>query len=115
LESQTSTISDIAHENGAECIAGDDPSTLGVLDSPANHGADMLVGTTHPPGLHKTLGIHKGGLGPAADAFGCREELAEYLPKAVIEHDESTNNFYFDYDRPMSGKFESSVGIFSLL
>jgi glycine dehydrogenase subunit 2 len=40
--------------------------------------------------LHKTFGNPKGGLGPAAGAFGCREELAEYLPGPVVTYDGDT-------------------------
>ncbi|USZ73658.1 aminomethyl-transferring glycine dehydrogenase subunit GcvPA [Natronosalvus halobius] len=56
IESQASEIAAIAHENGAECIAGVDPITLGILDTPANHGADIVVGTTQPLGVHMNAG-----------------------------------------------------------
>jgi glycine dehydrogenase subunit 1 len=60
LESQGATIADVAHEHGAECVAGVDPITLGVVDSPANHGADIVVGTTQPLGLHMNGGACSG-------------------------------------------------------
>lgn len=56
IESQGAAIAEIAHENGAECIAGVDPIMLGVVDTPANHGADIVVGTTQPLGLHLNAG-----------------------------------------------------------
>lgn len=35
--------------------------------------------------LHKTFGVAKGGGGPAVGAFGCSDELVEYLPGPLIE------------------------------
>ncbi|MWG33402.1 aminomethyl-transferring glycine dehydrogenase subunit GcvPA [Halomarina oriensis] len=60
IESGAETIADVAHEAGAECIAGVDPITLGVLDSPATHGADIVVGTTQPLGIHMNGGACSG-------------------------------------------------------
>lgn len=34
--------------------------------------------------LHKTFGVSKGGGGPAVGAYGCTEELAEYLPGPIV-------------------------------
>lgn len=48
--------------------------------------------------LHKTFGNPKGGLGPATGAFGCREELTQYLPSPVVTHDGET--YHLDTDRP---------------
>jgi glycine dehydrogenase subunit 2 len=35
--------------------------------------------------LHKTFGVPKGGGGPAVGAYGCREELARFLPGPLVE------------------------------
>jgi len=56
IESQADQIAEVAHDHGAEVIAGVDAITLGVLDTPANHGADIVVGTTQPLGLHMNAG-----------------------------------------------------------
>lgn len=56
IESQGTEIAAIAHENGAECIAGVDPITLGVIEPPAEQQADITVGTTQPLGLHMNAG-----------------------------------------------------------
>lgn len=56
IESQAGEIAAIAHENGAECIAGVDPISLGMVETPANAGADIVVGTTQPLGLHMNAG-----------------------------------------------------------
>ena len=44
IESQGEEISKIAHDNGAECIVGVDPISLGVIAPPADYGADMVCG-----------------------------------------------------------------------
>ncbi len=45
---------------GAETILGIDPISLGVLEAPGNYGADIVVGSTQPLGVHMYGG---GGLG----------------------------------------------------
>jgi glycine dehydrogenase subunit 1 len=57
IESQGDAISQIAHENGAESIVGVDPISLGVLAPPSDYGADLVVGTAQPLGVH----MHYGG------------------------------------------------------
>lgn len=57
IESQGQQISEIAHANGAESIVGVDPISLGVFAAPADYGADLVVGTTQPLGIH----MHCGG------------------------------------------------------
>lgn len=37
--------------------------------------------------LHKTFGAPKGGGGPALGAYGCSEELAQFLPKPLVTFD----------------------------
>ena len=37
---------------GAELIVGVDPISLGVLAAPAEYGADIVVGSTQPLGVH---------------------------------------------------------------
>lgn len=60
IEPQGAKISEIAHANGAECIVGVDPISLGVLAPPGDYGADIAVGPTQPLGIHMNCG---GGLG----------------------------------------------------
>jgi glycine dehydrogenase subunit 2 len=50
--------------------------------------------------LHKTFGAGKGGGGPAVGAFGCTEELAQFLPAPVVVRD--ADLYRLDYDRPAS-------------
>jgi len=56
IETQGKKISEIAHANGAESIVGVDPISLGVLATPADYGADIVVGTAQPLGVHMNCG-----------------------------------------------------------
>ena len=59
--------------------------------------------------LHKTFSSPHGSEGPAAGAYGVREELAKFLPKPTVEYDGS--KYFLDYDRPESlGKVRSFLG-----
>lgn len=58
-EEQGKDIADVAHKSGAICIAGVDPISLGVFESPANYGADIICGDLQPLGIHMNFG---GGL-----------------------------------------------------
>ena len=61
IEKEAGAICDLAHEFGAEAIVGVDPISLGVLASPAEYGADIVVGTTQPLGVHMNSGGGVGG------------------------------------------------------
>jgi glycine dehydrogenase subunit 1 len=61
IESQGAEISEIAHANGAESIVGVDAISLGVLAAPSDYGADIVVGTTQPLGLHMNCGGGESG------------------------------------------------------
>lgn len=60
IEQQGAQISAIARAAGAETIIGVDPISLGVLSSPVDYGADIVVGTIQTLGVHMHAG---GGLG----------------------------------------------------
>lgn len=61
IETQGQAISDIAHENGALCIVGVDPVSLGVLAPPSHYGADIVCGDVQPLGAHMNYGGALGG------------------------------------------------------
>lgn len=61
IESQAREIADLAHSVGAEVIVGVDPISLGVLPAPSEYGADIIVGTTQPLGVHMNAGGGVGG------------------------------------------------------
>lgn len=50
--------------------------------------------------LHKTFGAPKGGGGPAVGAYGCSEELVEFLPRPLIHRD--GDRFSLEHDGPRS-------------
>ncbi|MGZ6207820.1 MAG: aminomethyl-transferring glycine dehydrogenase subunit GcvPA, partial [Syntrophales bacterium] len=56
IESQGEEISEITHDNGAVSIVGVDPISLGVMTPPAEYGADLVVGTAQPLGIHMNCG-----------------------------------------------------------
>jgi len=61
IEKEARAICDLAHKFGVEAIVGVDPISLGVLASPAEYGADIVVGTTQPLGVHMNCGGGVGG------------------------------------------------------
>jgi len=80
IESQGGKISEIAHASGAVSIVGVDPISLGVLAPPADYGADIVVGTAQPLGIHMNCG------GGAIGFIASRDEekyVAEY-PSTLI-------------------------------
>jgi len=75
IEAQGKEISEIAHANGAESIIGVDPISLGVLAPPTEYGADIVVGTGQPLGVHMNCGGGEFGF------IATRDEA-----KYVLEH-----------------------------
>jgi glycine dehydrogenase subunit 1 len=61
IEADAAEIVGLAHEHGAEAIAGIDPISLGVLSPPGDYGADIAVGTIQPLGVHMSCGGGAGG------------------------------------------------------
>ena len=49
-------IAQIAHDQGAICVVGADPMSLGVLTPPADYGADIVCGDIQPLGMHMQFG-----------------------------------------------------------
>jgi glycine dehydrogenase subunit 1 len=60
VEADAERLAALAHAAGAEMIVGVDPISLGLLQPPPVYGADIVVGTTQPLGVHMYGG---GGLG----------------------------------------------------
>jgi len=56
IEDQGEEISKTAHANEALSIVGVDPISLGVLSTPVDYGADIVVGTGQPLGIHMNCG-----------------------------------------------------------
>ena len=60
IEPQAEAIASAARRSGAETIVGVDPVSLGILKPPGQYGADIVVGSIQPLGIHMNCG---GGLG----------------------------------------------------
>jgi glycine dehydrogenase subunit 1 len=61
IESEGAEVAELARAAGAETIVGVDPISLGVLAPPGEWGADIVVGTTQPLGVHMNGGGGVGG------------------------------------------------------
>jgi glycine dehydrogenase subunit 1 len=79
IEPQGEDIAKIAHRNGAECIVGVDPISLGVLSPPGEYGADMACGDIQPLGIHMSYGGGLGGFIASRDEVRYVSEYPTYL------------------------------------
>jgi glycine dehydrogenase subunit 1 len=61
IEVNAAQISRFAHESGALCVVCVDPISLGVLNPPAEYGADIACGDIQPLGIHMNYGGGHGG------------------------------------------------------
>lgn len=59
IQHHAAEITAAARRHGAESIVGVDPISLGILTPPARYGADIVVGSLQPLGIHMNCG---GGL-----------------------------------------------------
>lgn len=61
VEAQGQEISSLAHTHGALCVVCVDPISLGVLNPPADYGADIVCGDLQPLGMHLQYGGGQAG------------------------------------------------------
>jgi glycine dehydrogenase subunit 1 len=61
LEADAAEVAALARSAGAETIVGVDPISLGLIAAPSTYGADIVVGTTQPLGVHMNAGGGVGG------------------------------------------------------
>ncbi|MDX6564981.1 MAG: glycine dehydrogenase subunit 1, partial [Gaiellales bacterium] len=80
IESQAAEIARLAREHDAETIVGVDPISLGVLAPPGSYGADIVVGTTQPLGVHMSCGGGVGGFIATRD----EERYAREYPTLLV-------------------------------
>jgi glycine dehydrogenase subunit 1 len=88
IEDQAAAIAALARGVGAETIVGVDPISLGVLQPPASYGADIVVGTTQPLGVHMNCGGGVGGFIATRD----EERYAREYPTLMISIGETTRS-----------------------
>ena len=88
IEAGARAIADAARKHGAETIAGVDPISLGLLRPPSSYGADIVVGSIQPLGIHMYCG---GGLG----GFIASRDEAKYAyeyPALMVSMTETTHD-----------------------
>jgi glycine dehydrogenase subunit 1 len=80
LESQVDAIAEITHDAGGLFVTGIDPTSLGVLRSPGDYNADIVVGEGQPLGSPVNTG------GPLLGIFACCDDrrLIRQLPGRII-------------------------------
>ena len=61
IEQSGAEVAALARSRGAETIVGVDPLSLGILAPPGDYGADIVVGSTQPLGVHMSCGGGAGG------------------------------------------------------
>lgn len=61
VDTQGNEISKIAKENGALFIVYANPSSLGIIESPSNYGADIVCGDIQSLGMHMMYGSGHAG------------------------------------------------------
>lgn len=61
FEEQAEEIGRLAHAVGAQFVVYADPSSLGVMQPPADYGADICCGDIQPLGIHMSYGSGLGG------------------------------------------------------
>ena len=80
IESQAAEIAGSHARQDAETIVGVDPISLGVLAPPGSYGADIVVGTTQPLGVHMSCGGGVGGFIATRD----EERYAREYPTLLV-------------------------------
>jgi glycine dehydrogenase subunit 1 len=80
IEAQVDEISKEAHEHNAFFIVGVDPTSLGILKSPGEYDADIVIGEAQPLGNSMNFG------GPLLGIFACRDDmnLIRQMPGRII-------------------------------
>lgn len=80
VESDIAQLVTLAHGAGVEVVVGVDPISLGLLASPASFGADILVGSVQPLGIHLNAGGGVGGFIASRD----EERYARQFPTLQV-------------------------------
>jgi glycine cleavage system P protein (glycine dehydrogenase) subunit 1 len=79
VDGHAADIAKLAHTHGAEVIVGVDPISLGVLENPADYGADIVVGPTQPLGVPMNCGGGVGGFIASRDDVRYAREYPTFL------------------------------------
>ncbi|MDO5690819.1 MAG: PLP-dependent transferase, partial [Tissierellia bacterium] len=72
IETELQRISELAHEKGALLVTFIDPLALGIIEAPANMGADITCGENQGMGMHM-------GYGSGLSGFIAAHDKPEYI------------------------------------
>ncbi len=70
-------VADAVHKAGGKLVVAVDPIAQAILKTPADYGADIVVGEGQPLGLPVSFG------GPLLGFFAARKELVRYMPGRI--------------------------------
>lgn len=101
IEQDAFTIARAARAIGAETVVGVDPSSLGIIAEPSSYGADIVVGTTQPLGVHMNGGGGVGGFIATRDS----ETYAREYPTLQVSITDTTRVDEIGFGMPL---FEQS-------
>ncbi|NLY83204.1 MAG: aminomethyl-transferring glycine dehydrogenase subunit GcvPA [Acholeplasmataceae bacterium] len=98
FETNASLIAKLAHERDALAIARPEVAALGIMESPANLGADILCGDIQPLGMHIQFGGGQSGF------MACRQDikLVEQFPTYMYGITKTANKGEFGWGRAMN-------------
>ena len=106
---EAAAAAELAHRSGALLIVSCDPVSLALLKPPGDMGFDVVH-----LNLHKTFSTPHGGGGPGSGPVGVKKELADFLPKPLVERRDG--RYTLDFDRPHSiGRVRSFYGNFGVI
>ncbi len=95
IETQGQKIADLAHAKDAIVIAQPEVASLGIMESPANYGADIVCGDIQPFGMHMQFGGGQAGF----IACGQREDYIAQFPTYMYGICESQNEGEYGWGR----------------
>lgn len=99
IEANGPEICKLTREAGAVSIVGVDPSSLGVIESPSNYGADIICGELQPLGIHMNFGGGLSGFIATHDDIDYVQEFPSRLfgiSPTSIEGEYGFGDVYYD-------------------
>lgn len=100
FEEQAQEIANLAHKYHAFCAAMAEVTSLGIVESPMNMGADIVCGDIQPLGMHIQFG------GGQAGYLACRqeEEWVNQLPTYLYGIAKTQNAGEFGWGRALNSR-----------